>query len=97
MIVNPTIKSLLFSECRSHKNTYKTPYDKYRSRPEKYILNRRVLLDILASMARDQVTTTHHYSHTIYLAWLVLVSAVSRPQWMLMDPTLVEPTAVRLK
>ena len=55
------------------------------------------LLDILASMARDQVTTTHHYSHTIYLAWLVLVSAVSRPQWMLMDPTLVEPTAVRLK
>ena len=43
MIVNPTIKSLLFSECRSHKNTYKTPYDKYRSRPEKYILNRRVL------------------------------------------------------
>ena len=55
------------------------------------------LLDILASMALDQVTTTHHYSHTIYLAWLVLVSAVSRPQWMLMDPTLVEPTAVRLK
>ena len=55
------------------------------------------LLDILASMARDQVTTTHHYSHTIYLAWVVLVSAVSRPQWMLMDPTLVEPTAVRLK
>ena len=55
------------------------------------------LLDILASMARDQVTTTHHYSHTIYLAWLVLVSAVSRPQWMLMEPTLVEPTAVRLK
>ena len=55
------------------------------------------LLDSLASMARDQVTTTHHYSHTIYLAWLVLVSAVSRPQWMLMDPTLVEPTAVRLK
>ena len=55
------------------------------------------LLDILASMARDQVTTTHHYSHTIYLAWLVLVPAVSRPQWMLMDPTLVEPTAVRLK
>ena len=55
------------------------------------------LLDSMASMARDQVTTTHHYSHTIYLAWLVLVSAVSRPQWMLMDPTLVEPTAVRLK
>ena len=56
------------------------------------------LLDILASMARDQVTTTHHYySHTIYLAWLVLVPAVSRPQWMLMEPTLVEPTAVRLK
>ena len=55
------------------------------------------LLDSLASMALDQVTTTHHYSHTIYLAWLVLVSAVSRPQWMLMDPTLVEPTAVRLK
>ena len=46
MIVNPTIKSLLFSECRSHKNTYKTPYDKYRSRPEKYILNRRVLYSI---------------------------------------------------
>ena len=57
------------------------------------------ILDILAIMAFDhvQVTTTHHYSHTIYLAWLVLVSAVSRPQWMLMDPTLVEPTAVRLK
>ena len=55
------------------------------------------LLDILASMALKQVTTTHHYSHTICLAWLVLVSAVSRPQWMLMDPTLVEPTAVRLK
>ena len=55
------------------------------------------LLDSLASMALDQVTTTHHYSHTIYLAWLVLVSAVSRPQWMLMEPTLVEPTAVRLK
>ena len=49
MIVNPTIKSLLFSECRSHKNTYKTPYDKYRCRSEKYILNRRVLTGILFS------------------------------------------------
>ena len=43
MIVNPTIESLLFSECRSHKNTYKKPYDKYRCRWEKYIWNRRVL------------------------------------------------------
>ena len=71
MIVNPTIKSLLFSECRSHKNTYKTPYDKYRSRPEKYILNRRVLTEVLLYDAEaDQWThvgqlATARYAHAM--------------------------------
>ena len=44
LIVNPTIETLLFAECRNHKNTCKLACFMYRCRSEKYIRIRTVLI-----------------------------------------------------
>ena len=64
LIVNPTIETLLFAECRNHKNTCKLACFMYRCRSEKYIRIRTVLriINITASTFQHSIGKSQIFS-----------------------------------